>query len=486
MVHARLHRALSRLRRQAIIDAALIGATVGAAGFLVATLERRWIGSGVLPGADWQGDLLMGAALAVVSALGYGSWRFSRIPDIGGLARRADRQFGLDERLSTVIDLADAPPEGAVLRRALLADARRHLPRVIPETLAPFRLTPAAFVLPVLVVLGSAVVVLQPLSQIVPEVAQATETPIEDTEREAVAADVTRVADLMREQADLRDDPYMEAVARTLDAFAQRLTQDATLTRSEAVTTLSALSEEARMAGSTWRGEAGVRLPEMVAALADVLDEPAPPSDDAEPGEIPDSMAAGLKGDQMTAGAPTEAQPADGPREGLEAMLDEFAQSQGKPSSGSTTPEGLASPTVTGSHLDPVRSESEMAAQRAEEASQQAQLMGPSANAQAGESVLAGEGTDALGETAADPTAVTFETGDDFVLEANVTGEGRQMLRDLPPEAVLTPVSVFDLGQARARWTALPPAPSWRDHVTPAARVALQDYFLAMAAEVAR
>jgi hypothetical protein len=164
-------------------------------------------------------------------------------------------------------------------------------------------------------------------------------------------------------------------------------------------------------------------------------------------------------------------------------MMDEFAQSQGKPSEGGMTSDGLSSPVVTGSHLDPVRTESEMAAQRAEDAGQQAQLMGPSANARAGESVLAGEGSDALDQSDAEPTAVTFETSSDFVLEANVAGEGRQMTRELPPETVLTPVTAFDLSLAQANWQQLPPAAVWRDHIAPSARLALQDYFLAMAAE---
>lgn len=485
LIHARLRRAGARLRRHVLVDAALIGAVVGAAGFVLAAIARRVIGTGLLPAADWPGDLAAAGVLAAVVALAVALWRLMHLPDAGGLARLADRRFALDERMSTAIGLTDAGPDGAVLRRALLADAAAHLPRVEPALMAPFRPTSVGLALPVLAALGLAVVLLIPLPPAAPGAVLTAEAPLDEADRAAAAEDVTRVADLMREQAEVRDDPYMEAVARTLDSLAARLESDPGLTRAEAVAALDALSAEARAAGTDWRGDAGARLPEMVAALAEMLAEPPPPPGAPAPGDIPDAMAAGLNGEPTAPGAPGPAQPSGTPREGLEAMLDEFAQGQGQPA-GAAPPGSPPSPVVQGSFNEPIRSPEEMAAQRAAQASEQAQLMGPSANAQAGESILAGEGTDALDQADAGAVAVTFETSGDFVLEANVAGEGRQMLRDLPPETVLSPVTAFDLAEAQANWQALPPAAAWRDRIGPAERVAVQDYFLALAAEVAR
>ncbi len=150
---ARLRAARRRLFLRSLLRA-LAGALAllawGAA--LLTAAARLWPGTYLGRWPDpWLGVAALAIAVTTAVALAV-----RRTPDLAGVARRADRHFGLDERLST--SLESRGRQGA-LASALHADAETAAQRVDPRGLAPLRPGPvmaAALLTGLLAAVGAA------------------------------------------------------------------------------------------------------------------------------------------------------------------------------------------------------------------------------------------------------------------------------------------------------------------------------------------
>src|SRR5690606_13683287 len=85
-------------------------------------------------GGEWRWAAAILAAGLGVTAL----WMWRTRPDLLEMARRADRHFHLDERMSTTVELAGRPSDGdSPVVAALFRDAAGHVARVDPRSLIP-------------------------------------------------------------------------------------------------------------------------------------------------------------------------------------------------------------------------------------------------------------------------------------------------------------------------------------------------------------
>lgn len=222
----RLERSRARARSLLLLRSALWSALVACGSYLVLHLVALlwpflWR---LLPAWGWA-VLIFAAALTISSV-----WALLRTPGLLELARRADRDFGLQERVSTALELARAPASAGAegeMAAALLADAARHAPAIEPQRLVPLRfprvgwwLVGLASVLVALDVVGPQ---LFPGSPIESEVA----SPLNAAERSAAVADLRRTADLLGGEAEERKDPYLGALAQAFDDLGQRVASGA-------------------------------------------------------------------------------------------------------------------------------------------------------------------------------------------------------------------------------------------------------------------
>ncbi|MDX2169926.1 MAG: hypothetical protein SF182_22845 [Deltaproteobacteria bacterium] len=139
-VHAELHvlrRRLNGLRAQQSVALALTGITLCAALLMAVALRAAPIWFAI---ASWGGVLLLLGLLAYLPWRAYRAWL-----SLDDTAHLADRQSGLDGRLSTL--LADPVPTSR-LRPILIEQVRLARPRWQAETLAPRRVAPALLLIP--------------------------------------------------------------------------------------------------------------------------------------------------------------------------------------------------------------------------------------------------------------------------------------------------------------------------------------------------
>jgi hypothetical protein len=165
------------------------------------------------------GAWILASVAAVFAALEFA-------PDVHKLARVADRQFGLNERLSTAFELNERRADGTVAA-ALMQDTARCESRVQLAALAPlmpgdWRLR-TLFVASVVLVLASLPQQARLLNPSVPPVSVAAAP-------EAYSAEhVETLAKRIEQDAAERQDPYLKAVAQTLRTIAAEGAQSATL-----------------------------------------------------------------------------------------------------------------------------------------------------------------------------------------------------------------------------------------------------------------
>lgn len=467
---ATLQRARARMRVGNWLVAANWGLAAGLVLFIALELLRRQ--APVL----WQaslGDPAAGAGVAPWAALVVGCAAMAvaliarPAPDVAALARRADSRFGLDERLSTAFDVErrggrDAAP--SLVAQLLLGDAARNAGKVDPRVLAPIRLGWPMLLVPVLALVALGVVTMVPQVSIAtpPPTVSGSSAVLDSSSRAELAADIERVAALVQAQAETRSDAAMQAVARTLQNLGERLATDPEMSHGDIVEELGALRDYAALAATDWRGAVGQRVPELLEALttrAETAIQPQgtqqappdlPPNMMGEPG-APEPAAPGQ------APAPGATESAAASTDGLGAMLDEMEQSAR--GSGQPMPSGANEGDVPRVGVDYFAAAQAQNAARSNEPAPNAdgaQLIGPSSNAQAGDSLLAGQGTDAIDGAEPAATELSFETSDDLVLEAKDPGGGRRIEMEIAPPAQLTEVTQERLEDGAAGWARLP------------------------------
>lgn len=464
----RLESARNRIRLQQVVNAAIWAATAGLASLAVVEFVRRalpgvWHAAFGTAGTELAWWIAAGIAVAAV-AVGVIA-ALSRTPDIAGLAQRADHRFGLAERLSTALEAerqADGRPASSVIA-ALIDDAASRGRAVDAQLLAPFRLPRGAWALPAAAVVALLVVAAVPQLGLpaTPDTLAAaadTETTFTDAERVETAQTIQRVADLVQEQAERRSDPYMAAVANTLRDLGQRVAAGPATTRAEVMDELAALSNYAAQASSAYRTDQE-RVPQLLDALSRSIAATQPNAALAESGQPqPGTEQAGAESSAAPGGAGSSED-----RGNIEDMLAELeGGADGAAGDPGATGERAS---VSGDYLEAAAAQNRARAAEAAENADGAQLIGPSSNAQAGDSLLAGEGTDALGDEPVQPVQVEFEKSRELALKADDTGEGLRLELEIAPEARLTEINQQSLGEAAAGWERAPEAAVSRPNI---------------------
>lgn len=417
----------------------------------------------------------------------------SRMPTTLDAARLSDRLMQSGERFSTAHDVT-ARGQSGVVAQALLDDVV-----VAAETIEPRGLVPipvVRFALPVVAQAGLLALGLTLLPQAAPVeiVAEAPAAPpaeLVDDERTALAVDIARVASFMAGQADDRRDDYARAVARTLENLASRLEAGGEISRDELAGELANLGDYATAATSQWRGTAGQRIPELLAALADRVQQP-PVSPEAEMQPSPETgMPAGEQAGDMPAGGDQQQQqvassksPSTQPADDFNSMMDQAEASVKGTAEAPAAEPGLESPRVSASYLDiaKAQNEAEMAASGAQ-AGMESEIIGPSSNAQAGDSLLAGEGTDALGNVPMADLELHFDVGEQVTLEATDTGEGQRIEKSVTPPTQRSVVADPADLSTMAAWTRTPEAEVGRSQVDPSDRDFVSAYRMGLKAQ---
>lgn len=137
LVTAALERAARRLRWQRTLRGLWLGLLVGASVWLAALATYK-----LLPVPEtWLFWAALPAALAPLIGAGAGGWRK---PSLAATARWVDVRQNLKERLSTALEVAQAPGE-PLWRELVVHDAATHAREVDPRRLVPFHLTRAAY-----------------------------------------------------------------------------------------------------------------------------------------------------------------------------------------------------------------------------------------------------------------------------------------------------------------------------------------------------
>lgn len=212
----------SRIKVRMILTALLRSLTIGAAAYLGLEAFRRTAMS--LNGTEpfTQTGSLSSAAATLLVALTWSLYiAVRRFPNLFDVAVLADNRYDLKERLASAYEVRSrtAPSE---IEKALLHDAEVAASSVSPNEVAPLRLKRAPWF--ALAFLASALTV-----QLLPTSSDFQQSVIDgatlDTEESLLqtGAKVRRVSDLVGRQADVKSDPYLEAVSRSLADLGERI-----------------------------------------------------------------------------------------------------------------------------------------------------------------------------------------------------------------------------------------------------------------------
>ena len=382
-------------------------------------------------------------ALAIILAL-------LLTPDLATFARKADRAFALQERLSTALEVDAAMRPDTDLdpvRCALLADAEWCAAVIDPRQMVKFALPRTAWVVPALLV----VVV---LLQLVPPGSfglAAPRSPVSGTERDGTdfvgppgvetAANLRRIVDLLNKDADQRSDPYLRTIARTLEHLSSELERSA-IDRRSLANELGRLLQHTERAYAQGEGP-GNRPPDRSGTVQD-------------PARLLKSELDDITGNrQFGTAMPRDSNRANQAQDDAVAAREQLGRAPpaperktvggraSDPSASSRQPAGRLDALKDRDDYDPVDPRIEIerafaAQQRRERAASQS--AGAAQDAGRGDGDRAGEGTRPLGnDVSAGSTALA--PGVELLLPDQSANEGRRIRIELPPEAVLSGVA---------------------------------------------
>ena len=432
---------LNHAARRAVRDRVIFAAAIGIAAALAS------YGALLLTGAVFDFEttaasavLIVGTTALAVSAVG-AAWAVRGRPTVGDLARAADRTFALRERVSTALQLVDrqrAKPNAIGI--ALLQDAEIRSNSVDPRTLSAYR------VLRIFVVIAAsaAIVAVALLVQSAITRDKATASlPLQLTQDEQIQVgdDLRRLAVILEQDGSERSDPFLLALAREVNQLGAELEAGNVIDREAVALQLDRLAGFTALAYQTEGIGAGASedLAKLLEAMAEDLRPPpaarsasgepkVPPPASERQNARPEGQAAGAE----QAGPDVEDLLA---RAEAERVLEEsplFARQPGE----------AADAQVAGDY-NAAAAEQEARRQANLRVNQDedlvvgdgAQLAGPAADANAGESRLAGKGVEALeGEPGA--VADPFDVAGRMLLIDELDGEGRRIRVEIPPGAM--------------------------------------------------
>lgn len=137
-------------------------------------------------------------------------------PNVAQLARRLDAQLGLDAKMSTswqVHSRSESTRDLRIVEVALLTDAARHVDDARATPLVRTSMGVPAVLVALLLPVALGVSVLRPSPPVTPS---STSVASLEREQDASAAEIVRLAALMEREAEIQNDMYMRAVARSL------------------------------------------------------------------------------------------------------------------------------------------------------------------------------------------------------------------------------------------------------------------------------
>ncbi|MCW5714220.1 MAG: hypothetical protein KIT43_06905 [Bauldia sp.] len=479
----RLDAALRRVRADRLLATLTVATALALVAFGFLEFASVSFGLPIDLGGRIAVALILGLALAAVgTAADVFAW-----PGRLGIARRADVRFGLDERLSTAIEIASrgSDADAPVVARALLADAERRAGSL--DLRALVKVPYGRYALAVAAAAVFAAISLAPPDYVPPRAELARPQPsttLTATEVADTFAELRRVATIMQNDAARRDDPFLEALAREALRIGEEI-EAGRLTDRDAV--VAALD---RLAGFTAEAYPPVAVPapdyeesggiterpaEATQILRDLArDRMTPPSATetaartqdqplVEPGDaaadIPPMMGlppptADVPNPQAPAGA--EGQPPTG----------------GAP--GAADDEGYIEAAEMETYTDPTNYRAE---RTVGERPENAQLIGPADAANTGQSRFAGAGQQMLNGPVAEEDP--FALGADMFLTGQIDETGRRIRIEVPPE--IQAIAILPGEAAATEWTALREVEALRTGVPLGARDLLARYFRAAA-----
>lgn len=170
-------------------------------------------------------SFVVGIATLVVGVVGV----IQSNPAVGRMARRADRRFNLDERMSTALEVTAGTGVTGVIAEALVQDAEKRTNAVVPTYLAPVGLPRTAIAIPVLLVLGTWLSIAPPPPLLQEAIDAFRPVPIATgltaEERDEATARLRAVAAIIQQDGEERADPQLQAIARALQALGDGLAQ---------------------------------------------------------------------------------------------------------------------------------------------------------------------------------------------------------------------------------------------------------------------
>lgn len=481
----RLRNIRRRLRQRVFLRALFWAVAAGLASALCLMLLSRW-NSASLALAD-AGRAPTMVALLVGVTVAACILALSHRPTLSDAARLSDHALGGAERFATAHEVIERG-QGGVLARALVQDAQQAAAGLDPRRLVPVPLLRLLLFGAGLAALGLAPMLFAPLPVPISEISTAKAPDVADLaleERQALADDIDRVAAFMASQAEGRGDAYSAAVARTLENLSQRLVEGGELSRETVSGELASLRDYAMAATNEWRGTSGQRIPELLGALLDRVQQPQMVAGAESPIEAAGADEAVTSAD-MPAVSGQPQQPAgaaaagEKPENAFSKMMAEAEAAVA--GTGESNSQGAERVQVSSSYMDIAiaQNAAEMAALAA--AGEDAQIIGASANAQAGDSQLAGEGTDGV-DGGGEPTALTFESTDQIMLETTDTGEGQRVEKTVtPPTQRAVVADPADLS-TMAGWVRSPEAEVARTLVDPGDRDLVSAYRMGLKAQ---
>jgi len=203
-------------------------------GGLAPILSFQWLS---LPEwlADWRPApmpqhlviAILGAIAAFVVAQIAAS---SQRPGITRLAQAADRRFGLDERLSTALQLSRTPERyRGVIGEALLRDVAQRTSSVDPRRLTPLGFRWQALAVPVLALLAAVLIIWPPEPVVItPGNGLSVERGLApgamgDEERIGTAAELRAIAAILTQDGEERQNPTLQALGNELNRIGVEL-----------------------------------------------------------------------------------------------------------------------------------------------------------------------------------------------------------------------------------------------------------------------
>lgn len=458
-----LRLAAARGRARLNLGFAVLAASLGAAatGFLIAyTVPRVW------PNTPLPTTLAFGVftALVVGALTAIFGWLMIilRSPGLPALARAADVHFGVKERFSTALEVSSRPDgPTSPLIEALIRDAVRHVELLDARILVKWKTPRLAWSLPVLALMIAAAIFLLPAPEGSIQTADLAVTfeaaPLSAAELEQLSVDIVRVAEIIEEQAEVHQDPFLAAVAQTLRSLGEDVVSDTPPSRGEIMSQLAALSDYASEATKTMIGNAQ-RIPDLLDALAETVETP--------PGE------GGASRDQFGAAAnaaavPPEQMGATGYEEeayltidltrrgrSVSATVDDIIRTFETPleTVGGLRPDAPSGPVPLAPPTEPATADDEAAAPLV------ADLLGSSDQANAGFSLLAGQGTQPLAGDDLMEVRLEFETDAQLVLDGMDNGAGQRVSMDVAPPTRFTEPANASGELPTVGWRAVPSA----------------------------